>query len=73
MGSDRGAATGLVLGWLVHPGLWVEAQTILDPPPPGHVVVTVGGAGGVMRQFLLGNERGNQANQVSIVLTAESP
>jgi hypothetical protein len=26
-----------------------------------------------MRQFLLGYERVNQANQVSIVLTAETP
>ncbi len=53
MGSDRGAATGLVLGWLIYPGSWAEAQTTLDPPPPGDVVVAVGGSGEVMRQFLL--------------------
>jgi len=38
--------------------------------------LTIGGTDGrgeVMRQFLLGYERVNQANQVSIVLTAESP
>jgi hypothetical protein len=38
--------------------------------------ITIGGTDGrgeVMRQFLLGYERVNQANQVSIVLTAESP
>ena len=32
-----------------------------------------GGSGEVMRQFLLGYERMYQANQVSILLTAESP
>jgi hypothetical protein len=38
--------------------------------------ITIGGTDGrgeVMRQFLLGYERVNQANQVSIVLTAETP
>jgi hypothetical protein len=38
--------------------------------------LTIGGTDGrgeVMRQFLLGYERVNQANQVSIVLTAETP
>ena len=38
--------------------------------------ITIGGTDGrgeVMRQFLLGYERVNQANHVSIVLTAESP
>ena len=38
--------------------------------------ITIGGTDGrgeVMRQFLLGYERVNQATQVSIVLTAESP
>jgi len=38
--------------------------------------ITIGGTDGrgeVMRQFLLGYERVNQANHVSIVLTAETP
>ncbi len=52
----------------------VEASTevVVQPGQP----ITIGGTDGrgeVMRQFLLGYERVNQANQVSIVLTAETP
>jgi hypothetical protein len=52
----------------------VEASTevVVQPGQP----ITIGGTDGrgeVMRQFLLGYERVHQANQVSIVLTAESP
>lgn len=52
----------------------VEASTevVVQPGQP----IMIGGTEGrgeIMRQFLLGYERVNQANQVSIVLTAESP
>ncbi len=52
----------------------VEASTevVVQPGQP----ITIGGTEGrgeVMRQFLLGYERVNQASQVSIVLTAETP
>lgn len=52
----------------------VEASTevVVQPGQP----ITIGGTEGrgeVMRQFLLGYERVNRANQVRIVLTAESP
>jgi hypothetical protein len=52
----------------------VEAATevVVQPGQP----ITIGGTDGrgeVMRQFLLGYEQVHQANQVRIVLTAESP
>jgi hypothetical protein len=52
----------------------VEASTevVVQPGQP----ITIGGTDGrgeVIRQFLLGYERVNRANQVRIVLTAESP
>lgn len=52
----------------------VEAST--EVVVPSGQPITIGGTDGrgeVMRQFLLGYERVNQANQVSIVLTAETP
>jgi hypothetical protein len=52
----------------------VEAST--EVVVPSGQPITIGGADGrgeVVRQFLLGYERVNQANQVSIVLTAETP
>jgi Flp pilus assembly secretin CpaC len=52
----------------------VEAAT--EVVVPSGQPVTIGGTAGsseVVRQFLLGYERANRTNQVSIVLTAEAP
>jgi Flp pilus assembly secretin CpaC len=62
--SDRGDGTIAL----------VEAST--EVVVPSGQPITIGGADGrgeVLRQFLLGYERVNQASQVSIVLTAETP